>query len=158
MNSHPALQTLRSDYQAFEALILSLSDGEFLAPGNDWSPRDVVAHLVGWNDHMIEASSSILAGEPPAYYADAPSDYKTINARFVAQHSSTSKTELLRDLRSSMDRFVAFLAALPTVELTADHGVKHYSGRPATVIGIIDSLSRDYRDHTRQVSDWMCRT
>jgi hypothetical protein len=155
MNNHPALQTLRSDYQAFEALILSLSDGEFLAPGNGRSPRDVVAHLVGWNDHMIEASSSILAGKPPAYYADAPNGYKTINARFVAQHSSISKTQLLRHLGSSMDRFVAFLATLPPGELTADHGVKHYSGRPATVNGIVDSLSRDYREHTHQVSDWM---
>ena len=158
MNSHLALPTLRSDFQAFEALILSVPDSEFLSPMNGWSPRDVVAHLVGWNDHMIEASSSILAGKPPAYYADAPNDYKTINARFVAQHSSTSKTELLRDLRSSMDRFVEFLVTLPPVELTADHGVKHYSGRPATVIGIIDSLSGDYRDHTRQVRNWIGHT
>jgi len=155
MNSHDALPTLRSDYQAFEALILSLPDTQFLSPMNGWSPRDVVAHLVGWNDHMIDASSSILAGEPPAYYADAPNDYKIINASLVAQHSSTSKTELLRDLKSSMDRFVAFLVALPPVELTADHGVKHYSGRPATVMSIVDSVSRDYRDHTRQVSDWV---
>jgi hypothetical protein len=125
---------------------------------NGWSPRDVVAHLLGWNDHMIEASSSILAGRPPTYYAEAPNDYKTINARFVAQHSSTSKTGLLRDLRASMDRFVEFLVALPPAELTADHGVKHYSGCSATVIGIIDSLSGDYRDHTRQVSDWIGRT
>ena len=158
MNRHLALPTLRSDFQAFEALILSVPDSEFLSPMNGWSPRDVVAHLVGWNDHMIEAASSILAGKPPAYYADAPNDYKTINARFVAQHSSTSKTELLRDLRSSMDRFVEFLVTLPPVELTADHGVKHYSGRPATVIGIIDSLSGDYRDHTRQVRNWIGHT
>ena len=54
-----------------------------------------------------------------------------------------------------MDRLIAFLAALPAGELTADHGVKHYSGRPATLIGIINSLSRDYREHARQVSDWM---
>ena len=57
-----------------------------------------------------------------------------------------------------MDRFVEFLVTLPPVELTADHGVKHYSGRPATVIGIIDSLSGDYRDHTRQVRNWIGHT
>ena len=79
MKTHPALPTLQSDCQAFEALILLLPEAEFLTPRNGWTPRDVVAHLVGWNDHMVEASSSILAGEAPAYYADASYDYKTIN-------------------------------------------------------------------------------
>ncbi|MFZ5909032.1 MAG: DinB family protein [Chloroflexota bacterium] len=147
--------SLKSAYQDFVEVILPLSDEEFLSPMDGWSPRDVVAHLVGWNSFMIEASSSILAGKPPAYYDDAPNDYSNINAGFVMKHSSRSKQELLAELESSMQAFEAFLLALPAGELAAEHGVRHYSGSPATVGRTVEALAGDYRHHTRQISAWL---
>jgi hypothetical protein len=153
--SQDATRSLNQAYQEFVDLILSVPDSLFLSPMDGWSPRDVVAHLIGWNGHMIEASASILRGEPPTYYADAPNDYSNINAGFVAMHSSRVKSDLLRDLESTMDGFEAFVQALDPGELIADHGVSHYSGRPATVRGIIASLTGDYQSHTRQISEWL---
>ena len=150
---HPLIRLKRA-YQDFYDGILSLPEALFTSSMNGWSPRDVVAHLIGWNRHMIAASTAILAGETPAYYADAPNDYKNINAGFVAQHASHSKVELLLQLESSMDEFDQYILALPPVELEASHGVVHYSGRPATVAGIIASLAGDYQSHTSQVIEW----
>jgi hypothetical protein len=121
---------------------------------DDWSPRDVVAHLVGWNSLMIESSRSILAGKPPSYYDDAPNDYSNINSGFVQKHSSKSKRELLVELESSMEKFEAFISSLPAEELTADHGVLHYGGSPANVSRIINSLAGDYKSHTHQIKEW----
>jgi hypothetical protein len=148
--------TLSLDHavQDFTSLILSLSDEQFLTPMDGWAPRDVVAHLVGWNGLMIESSLSILAGHTPAYYADVRNNYSTINAGFTAQYSSRSIQALLAELRSSMEKFRAFIHALPAEELAADHGVVHYGGSPATVARIINSLAGDYQAHTRQISAW----
>ncbi|MEW6029897.1 MAG: ClbS/DfsB family four-helix bundle protein [Chloroflexota bacterium] len=155
MPNQDAILSLKHAYQDFTELILSLSDEQFLSPMNGWAPRDVVAHLVGWNGLMIESSLSILAGKPPAYYEDARNDYSNINAGFTAKHSSRSKRELLAELKSSMEKFEAFIHALPAEELTADHGVVHYSGSPATVGRIINSLAGDYQYHTRQIKEWL---
>jgi len=155
MASQDATRLLRRAYQEFVDLVRALPEALFLTSMDGWSPRDVVAHLIGWNGHMIEASASILAGQPPAYYADAPNDFSNINAIFVATHSSQVKSDLLRDLESSMDGFEAFIAALDPDELQADHGVSHYSGRPVTITGIIESLTRDYQSHARQISEWL---
>jgi hypothetical protein len=134
-----------------------MSGQQFLSPMSreDWAPRDVVAHLVGWNDLMVEASRSILSGKTPAYYADSPNDYSNINGGFTSKYSSRSKQELLTDLRSSLERFKAFVVALEDEELTASHGVRHYGGDPATVIRIIASLAGDYRAHTQQIKEWL---
>jgi hypothetical protein len=150
--------SLKHAYRDFTKLILSLSNDQFLSPMNGWAPRDVVAHLVGWNGLMIESSLSILAGKPPSYYDDARNDYSNINAGFTAKHSSRSKQELLADLKSSMEKFEAFIHALPAEELAADHGVVHYSGSPATVARIVHSLAGDYRYHTRQIMEWLDRS
>jgi hypothetical protein len=157
MPGHKVLSPLVIAYQDFETTILSLSDEQFLSPMDGWAPRDVVAHLVGWNDLMIEASFSILSGKAPNYYADTPYDYSHINSGFIAKYSSRSKKELLADLNSSLERFKAFVLALPGEELTADHGVRHYSEDPATVTRIISSLAGDYRSHTQQIKDWLIK-
>jgi hypothetical protein len=155
MSNQDVTHSLRHAYQDFTELMLSLSDELFLSSMNGWAPRDVVAHLVGWNSFMIEASSSILAGQPPAYYADAPNDYSHINASFTAKYSSRSKQELLAELKSSLEGLEAYVLALPTEELAADHGVRHYRGGPATVSKIIESLAGDYRYHTNQIREWL---
>jgi hypothetical protein len=151
MSNQEVLFPLKNSYQDFVELILPLSNELFLSSMDGWSPRDVVAHLIGWNRLMIEASSSILAGKVPAYYADTSNDYSTINAGFTTKYLSHSKQELLSELKSSLESFEAFILDLPDNEMMADHGVRHYSGIPATVSKIINSLAGDYQSHTRQI-------
>ena len=154
MTSQDVTLSLKNAYQDFTKTILSLSDEQFLSPMDDWTPRDVVAHLVGWNSLMIDSSRSILAGKPPSYYDDSKNDYSNINSGFTKKFSSRSKQELLAQLKSSMENFEAFIFSLPDDELTADHGVVHYSGVPATIGKIINSLASDYQYHTNQILEW----
>jgi hypothetical protein len=38
---------------------------------------------------------------------------------------------------------------------SANHGIVHYGGDPATVSRIINSLAGDYRSHTQQIKEWL---
>jgi|SRR5215216_5745428 len=155
MSDQNSASYLHHAYQHFTKVIDSLSNEKFLSSMDGWAPRDVVAHLIGWNSLMIEAASSILAGQPPAYDDDAPNDYSSINASFTAKYSSQSKPELLAELQSSLEKLEQFINSLPIEELTANHGVMHHSGEPATIAEIIDSLAGDYEDHLRQIEEWL---
>src|SRR5271157_1178059 len=155
MTSQDVTLSLKNAYQDFTKIILSLSDEQFLSSMDDWAPRDVVAHLIGWNGLMIDSSRSILAGKSPSYYDDSKNDYSNINAGFTKKFSSRPKQELLAQLKSSMENLEAFIFSLPDEELTADHGVVHYSGVPATVSKIINSLAGDYQYHADQISEWL---
>jgi hypothetical protein len=157
MSNQNATFPLKRAYQHFTKLIDSLSNEQFLSPMNGWAPRDILAHLIGWNGLMIESSLSILAGKLPAYYDDAPNDYRHINSSFTAMHSSPSKQELLAELQSSMEKFEKFICSLPIEELTVDHGVMHYRGVVATITKIIHSLAGDYQHHTRQIEEWLIK-
>ena len=155
IDNQNALNSFELVYKDFCDCIVSLPEALFLSPMNGWSPRDIVAHLIGWNRQMIEASAAILRGDTPAYYADAPNDYCNINAGFVKQFASRSKAELLDELKSSMEDFEEFVMSLDQSEFTASHGVMHYSGRPATVEGIINALAGDYREHLCEITEWL---
>ena len=155
MDNQNALHAYELAYKDFYDCIISLPEGLFLSPMNGWSPRDVIAHLIGWNQQMVDASQAILRGETPAYYADAPNDYCYINAGFVNKHASRSKMELLEELGTSKDDFERYVRSLEQSELTTNYGIMHYSGRPATVAGIIASLTGDYQEHLRQINGWL---
>ncbi len=155
MFNQEALIPLKKANQNFIGVILLLADELFLTSMDGRAPRDVLAHLIGWNHLMIEASSSILAGQAPDYYVDTPNDYSTINAGFTVKYSSNSKQELLSELRSTLANFEAFILALPEEEMLADHGVRHYSGSPTTVSKINASLAGDYESHPNQITEWL---
>lgn len=154
MTSQTVLLSFDNAFRNFRETVHSLSDDEFNSTINGRTVSDIVAHLIGWNGLMIESSASILEGNAPSYYADAPYDYSHINAGFMAKYSSRSKKELIGELDSTQDKLVAYILALPAGELTADHHVNHYSGEPATVAGIINSLAGDYQFHTREIAGW----
>jgi len=154
METENLLPALKLAYNDFYNCIISLPDSLLLSEMSGWSPRDVIAHLIGWNKHMIEASSAILHGQTPAYYADAPNDYRNINAQMAITFSSRSKEELLAEMESSMQTFRQFIASLQPDELVDSHGVLHHSGRPATIAGIIESLTQDYQQHTLEIQQW----
>ena len=154
MDNPEVLSLLDSAYQAFTNAVAAIPDEQFLSDMHGWTPRDVVAHLIGWNGLMIEASQSILAGTPPTYYADSPNDYSNINAGFVAAHASQVKSKLLADLEITMKKLMSFIAALPAEELNADHGVTR-NGKPATVFHLIHSLIGDYRHHSTEITEWL---
>lgn len=77
---------LKNAPQDFVEVVPLLSSDQFLSPMNGWATRDVAAHLVGSNGLMIEASQSILAGKPPAHYADTTNDSSKFDAGFTANH------------------------------------------------------------------------
>ncbi len=155
MNDRDRSNTLTVAYQAFRRCIQSVPDNLYLSPINGWSSRDVMAHLVGWNRRMIESGKDILRGVVPSYYTDASNDYKNVNAAFVSHYSSRDKASLLAELAASMAEFEAYVQGLDPSEWDADHGVVHYRGGPATVARLIDSLSGDYQDHTREIQEWL---
>src|SRR5690348_11261959 len=109
MSGQDILFPLKNHYRDFIELIELLSDDQFTFPMHGWSARGVASHLAGWNALMIEASLSILAGKPPAYYEDAPNNYSNINADFTQKYSSHSRQELLAELNASMKALEAFI-------------------------------------------------
>lgn len=155
MRSVDCLRSLKGAYEDFRDCILSIPEDLYLSLIDRWSPRDVVAHLVGWNRNMIEACKAIVRGEAPSYYMDAPNDYKHINAAFVAKYSSQNQTELLNDLASSIEELQQYVGRLDRTELDADHGVVHHRGGPATVTRTIESLTGDYRHHRQKIVEWL---
>ena len=147
------LTDLRTAYESFLETVNRLTPESFLRPLGDWTPRDIVAHLIGWNRITLVGCGQVREGSEPFYFYDGTNDYRIINAGFIRRFDSAERKVLLDDLAATLDTLLAYLPTINESEWEADTGVVHYRGGPATVARCVDSLVRDYGKHRLEILD-----
>lgn len=147
------LRALSESVATFAKSIASLPEHLFLTKIANWTPRDVVAHLIGWNRHTREGCEQIRAGREPFYLSDADNDFRLVNAASVERYAERDRQALIRDLEGSFQELEQFLSRLDTGSWDADTGVR-YRGRPVTIRNTIRALGRDYDCHRQRIEQW----
>jgi len=137
----------------FAATVEGLPDGQFLHEVGGRTPRDIVAHLIGWNYHAIEASDFIRRGELPPSLLDTGPDFSAVNGVSMARFASRDKAELLGQLRASAVAHDAMIAALPEAEWGDNHGVAlgDWAVTSGSFVGI---MIGEYEHHQQEIADW----
>ncbi|NIM90634.1 MAG: ClbS/DfsB family four-helix bundle protein [Candidatus Aminicenantes bacterium] len=143
--------------EEFVRSVASLEEELFLKKLNGWSPRDIVAHLTGWNLYMIEGSKQIKRSELPFYDVDPGENYSKVNAVLVRKYSSTNKQELLDELRTTTQELQRFLQSIDSSEWDRDYGVRH-QGAVITIKNSVDELIDDYDAHRAEIEEWAKRS
>jgi hypothetical protein len=145
------LRQLDEAYSAFVETVSSFPAEAFLQSLGDWTPRDVVAHLIGWNRNILTGCQQIRSGVSPFYHKDGPNDYRIVNSASIKRYKSTDRSLLLKELSATKDELVAYVKGLDEQEWDKDYGPRHYRGGPATVGRAIESLTGDYVNHTEEI-------
>ncbi len=135
------------------ATVEKLDTELFLHHPGTWSPRDIVAHLIGWNYAVVEGSEQLRRGELPFYDGDPGEDYSRVNAELVSRYSSTDRAVLRQELAVSAAALADYLAALDAATWSRDSGVRH-RGEALSILGTVDELIADYDHHRHQIEAW----
>jgi hypothetical protein len=156
MNIEMQIAKFDHSIEDFIRCVASLNEDFFLKRSNHWSPRDVVAHLIGWNRYIIEGSNQIKRGELPFYDIDPGEDYSKVNAVLVLEYSSTDRQEMLGELQVSAQELKRFIQSLDPSEWSQDYGVRH-KGAVITIQNTVDELIEDYDIHKDRIKEWVRR-
>ncbi len=144
---------LREAVARFVESIEGLPEEAFLREVDGRSPRDIVAHLIGWNRYTVEAHDELQRGELPACLADTGEDFATVNARSMERYASRDRRELLAELHASAEELDHLLASLPPEEHDDNHGVT-WRGRPVTIGWLADAVRHDFDEHRQEIENW----
>ena len=66
----------------------------FLSKVTSWTPRDIVAHLIGWNRYIVRGAREILRGRLPFYDVDPGPNYSKVNAALAREWADTDREAL----------------------------------------------------------------
>jgi hypothetical protein len=117
MNKSELLNWLQEEYQQWEALLDEIGLERMEQPGvnGDWSMKDMVAHVMGWQPRVIASLQAAQRGEPeppPPWPAHLQTDDE-INAWIYDANRGRSVREVLDDSQQVFQQLLAFVEGLP---------------------------------------------
>jgi hypothetical protein len=144
---------LATAIERFIAMLEAQPPALFLHARAGRTPRDIVAHLIGWNRSAVAARPVLAHGELPECLVEPGPDFVNTNARAMATYDSRDKAILLAQLRDSAAAWDAMLRALPAVEWDETNGVR-LGQWPVSNGALVEALTEDYEHHREELSQW----
>jgi hypothetical protein len=117
MNKSELQNWLREEYQKWEVLLDQIGPARMDQPGvnGDWSMKDIVAHLTGWNRWLVArlqaAGRSETETSPP--WPAHVQDEDEINAWIYESNRGRSVREVLDESRQVFQQLLAAIEGLP---------------------------------------------
>jgi hypothetical protein len=116
------LSEIRRERSALDATLSLLTARQMTRAGvtrGGWSVKDVLAHLVEWQQMNLDWYAAGLRGETPGMPAPGYTlrELPRLNQAIYRKHHRRSLQAVLRDYRSYHDRVVALVETIPEADL-----------------------------------------
>ncbi len=98
----------------------------------------------------MKAVQAVRAARVPAFYAHHDPDWRTLNARLVAEHKRDDFADLLASVEDSHRQLIDLLGTIPAEEFDQDYGVR-FKGYKVTIARLLLSETKDERKHHGQI-------
>lgn len=144
------METRRKLLAASSSLSSAQGDQVFLGV---WSVRDLLAHLIGWDNSNLEAAKRVLNGQVPAFYEHHDRDRQTYNAMLVKKYKKKSSRELLVKAKTSQEKIIRFMQTIPPEHFNKDFGVR-FRGYKVTIQRLLEAETKDEQTHLQQILDF----
>jgi hypothetical protein len=110
----------------------------------EWSVKDVLAHLTTWEEEALKYLPFIIEGGSPPRYA-ATGGLDAFNARTTARKRTLPLSEILRQLDATHQQLIDYLKRVPEEQFTTETRFRHRLR--------LDTYSH-YPLHARMIRDW----
>ena len=138
---------MRDAHQRVADAIEHLPDERLLASALDnWTGKDLLAHMAWWHDHSALVIEGLRAGREPYDASDPANATDALNERTHREHVDDPPELTRREFSESFTRLLAVIEAVTDEELFADDRWPWLGGE-ALVETILWDSSRHYDAH-----------
>ncbi|NJM05518.1 ClbS/DfsB family four-helix bundle protein [Candidatus Gracilibacteria bacterium] len=156
------LQWLDNEYRQWEVLLAQVSPARMDQPGvnGDWSMKDIVAHLTGWQRRVVANLQAAQRGEPeppPPWPAHLTTD-DDINAWIYETNRARSVPDILADMQHVFQQLLAIIADFPDtvrVEHIKPAFYLVWVGGERYLTG--EFFNHFHDDHEQDIRAWLAR-
>ena len=147
MDKQQILKKIDKAWTELKASYAGLSDAQLSEPGvtEDWSVRDILAHVITWEEEALKYLPLIIDGGRPPRYSVMYGGIDAFNAEMTQQKSSLPLSEVQRQLDETHARLVDYVRSAPEEQFTRETPARRRL-RWDTYI--------HYPIHTGAISEW----
>ena len=159
MNKSELLNWLQEEYQQWDALLDQIGPTLMDQPGvnSDWSMKDIIAHLTGWNRWLVvrlQAAAQDEA-EPTPPWSVQLQDEDDINAWIYESNHEKSVGEVLDEMKQVHQQLLAVIQSLPDDVRIEEEWHLVWLGDQRFPIG--EFFDHFHDDHEPDVRAWLAR-
>jgi hypothetical protein len=146
MDRQQLLKRLDSAWTALTESYAGVSDARLTEPGvtDNWSVKDILAHVTTWEAEALKYLPLIIAGgRPPRYVTYGGID--AFNAQMTEQKRGLSLSDVLRQLDETHRRLIDFIESVPEERFTRETRFRHRLR--------LDTYSH-YAKHAQAIREW----
>lgn len=154
MNKNDVMIALRDEFNQWEALLSNLNETQITNPrfAENWSLKDVVAHLHAWQQRSIARLEAALHNREPQYPAwvtqfdlDGEGEPDALNAWLYAQTRDLPWSTVHQNWREGFLRFLAFGDAMPESDLLTKDKYAWLEGY--ALVDVLQSSLEHHQEH-----------
>lgn len=166
MKKAELLDWLQEEYRQWEAFLDQIGPARMEQPGvnGDWSMKDIVAHLTGWQPRLINSLQAAARGEPepPPPWPMHLQTEDEINAWIYETHRGRSVREVLVESRQVFQQLLAVIEGLPEdvriEQLHEGERVFHLVWLGGQRFPVGEFFYHFHDDHEPDIRAWLART
>lgn len=165
MNSKAeVIALLKDEFNQWEALLGRLDEAQLTTPqlDNTWSIKDVMAHLMAWQQLSIARLEAALYGRDPIHPA-WPTDIEhepdqgqphEMNAWFYQTYREPPWIEVYQLWRKGFLKFISLAEQIPENDLLAEGKYEWIDGLPLILV-LKGSYMHHHEDHLEPLQAWL---
>ena len=104
-----------------------------------WSVKDILAHIVGWEDEVLKQFQAFLVNPD----VDDTYDIDSFNENSVSSRKNKTWNEITEELKSTQEMLSSFISTLSQKDIDAEDRFSEW----------VEVLIDHYKHHTRQLNN-----
>ena len=146
MKKDQVLKRLEKAWATFQESYVGLSNPQLMVAGvmDNWSVKDILAHVTTWEEEALKYLPLILTeGKPPRYIQFGGID--AFNAQMAEQKRDMTLSDVQRQLDETHRLLIDYLQSVPEEQFTRETRFRHRLR--------LDTYSH-YPLHARAIQEW----
>jgi hypothetical protein len=141
------LKELDNAWAALQESYADLSDAQMTKPDvtDDWSVKDILAHVATWEEEAIKHLPHILEGGRPPRYSVTYGGIDAFNAQMTEQKRELPLSEVLRQLEETHHQLIDYVQSVSEEQFTKETRFRRRLR--------LDTYSH-YPIHTKAIQEW----
>jgi hypothetical protein len=158
MSKSKLLELIRTERQSLEEILLGFDDSQMLNPSLDgnWSIKDILAHIVTWEQRMVKWIEEALNGETPQILPAGMTwdDLDLWNEQTFMENQDIPLPGVLSDFHSSFTQVLMTVESLSEEDLIDPDRFEWRDGKPLWQM-VSANTNWHYSDHRNQIEGWI---
>lgn len=147
MDRQQLLKKIDREWTAFVSSYTGLSDAQLATPGvvENWSVKDILAHVTTWEQEALKYLPVILAGDKTPRYSAMYGGIDAFNAQMTQQKRGLSLAEVQRQLDDTHRKLIDYVQTVPDENFAQENRFRRR---------LRFDTYRHYPEHTHMIQDW----